>query len=91
MNIFKEIVHLIEDFTDMPEDEENIVRWAKENKENEAIFNIYTFAAFSSVVNNAEMPDKKKKRQKVKKCIRTILKNIDIQSMQRSLKLNQYK
>ena len=59
MNIFKNIVHLIEDNTDIPEQDEAIIEWAKDNTENEMIFNIYTFAAYASTVNNFEIPAKK--------------------------------
>lgn len=78
MNIFKNIVHLIEDNTDIPEQDEAIIEWAKDNTENEMIFNIYTFAAYASTVNNFEIPAKKAERQKLKKYIKLVFRNTGI-------------
>lgn len=78
MNVFKEIVHLIEDFTDIPEEDEKIIKWAEENRENAGIFDIYTYASFFSILTKDEIPEKKKKRQKIKKCVKTVLKNANI-------------
>ena len=78
MNIFKNIVHLIEDNTDIPEQDEAIIEWAKDNTENEMIFNIYTFAAFASTINNFEIPLKKAERQKLKNSINIVFRNTGI-------------
>jgi len=78
MNIFKNIVHLIEDTTDIPDQDEEIIEWAKHTTENEMIFNIYTFATYASTVNNFELPHKKAERQKAKKCIQIVFINAKI-------------
>lgn len=78
MNIFKNIVHLIQDTTDIPEQDDAIIEWAKDTTENEMIFNIYTFAAYVSTVNNFELPQKKAERQELKKCIKIVFKDAGI-------------
>ena len=78
MNIFKNIVHLIQDTTDIPEQDDAIIEWEKDTTENEMIFNIYTFAAYVSTVNNFELPQKKAERQELKKCIKIVFKDAGI-------------